>query len=225
MSKPEKTTVERKRPPPVKVLSGQLRSADSGDGCVIKLGKGRSLMVSLVWMQGTVLDVQPGRDTVLLVDDAGTFAVQGVNNIPKGKPCLSQGKWSTHWSWVIREKKKSYSEQKTEALRSKWFILLFQYNGTFYIEIVVLKQPIPGPKIPPHPQSAKPFLLLQWRSVLNVHIRAATNGYFHYQLIWRPLSWLINCKIYKTRESNEKCPFQCLRVQSQVFTCLVVLHL
>ncbi|XP_051244058.1 recQ-mediated genome instability protein 2 [Dicentrarchus labrax] len=99
MSKTLNTTVERKRPPPVKVLSGQLRTAenwgtaDSGDGCVIRLGRGRSLPVSLVWMQGTVLEVQLDRNTVLLMDETGTFAVQGVNNIPKGKPCLSQGKY------------------------------------------------------------------------------------------------------------------------------------
>ncbi|KAM7387047.1 hypothetical protein PAMA_009593 [Pampus argenteus] len=99
MYKTEKTTGERKRPPPVKVLSGQLRTADSRgaadseDGCVIRLGKGRSLLVSLVWMQGTVLEVQLDRSTVLLMDETGTFAVQGVNSIPKGKPCLSQGKY------------------------------------------------------------------------------------------------------------------------------------
>ncbi|XP_044187645.1 recQ-mediated genome instability protein 2 [Thunnus albacares] len=99
MYKTEKTTGEKKRPPPVKVLSGQLRTAesrgtaDSGDGCVIRLGRGRSLPVSLVWMQGTVLEVQLDRNTVLLMDETGTFAVQGVNNIPKGKPCLSQGKY------------------------------------------------------------------------------------------------------------------------------------
>ncbi|XP_035510397.1 recQ-mediated genome instability protein 2 [Morone saxatilis] len=99
MSKTLNTTVERKRPPPVKVLSGQLRTAedcgstDSGEGCVIRLGRGRSLPVSLVWMQGTVLEVQLDRNTVLLMDETGTFAVQGVNNIPKGKPCLSQGKY------------------------------------------------------------------------------------------------------------------------------------
>ncbi|XP_070780004.1 recQ-mediated genome instability protein 2 [Enoplosus armatus] len=99
MFKTMNTTVERKRPPPVKVLSGQLRTAenrgtaDSGDGCVIRLGRGRSLLVSLVWMQGTVLEVQLDSNTVLLMDETGTFAVQGVNNIPKGKPCLSQGKY------------------------------------------------------------------------------------------------------------------------------------
>uniref|UniRef100_A0A3Q4HAK1 RecQ mediated genome instability 2 n=1 Tax=Neolamprologus brichardi TaxID=32507 RepID=A0A3Q4HAK1_NEOBR len=93
------TDVERTRPPPVKVLSGQLRAAgnwgtaDSGASCVIRLGRGRSLPVSRVWMQGTVLEVQQDRDTVLLMDETGTFIVQGVNNIPKGKPCLSQGKY------------------------------------------------------------------------------------------------------------------------------------
>ncbi|XP_070836629.1 recQ-mediated genome instability protein 2 [Chaetodon trifascialis] len=99
MNQTEKTAGEKKRPPPVKVLSAQLRAAgkrataDSGDAYVIKPGGGRSLLVSLVWMQGTVLDVQLDRNTVLLMDETGTFAVQGVNNIPKGKPCLSQGKY------------------------------------------------------------------------------------------------------------------------------------
>uniref|UniRef100_A0A3Q2QYY5 RecQ mediated genome instability 2 n=1 Tax=Fundulus heteroclitus TaxID=8078 RepID=A0A3Q2QYY5_FUNHE len=84
------------RPPPVKVLSGQLRAvgirgiADSGEGYAIRTGGGRSLRVSLVWMQGTVLEVQLDGNTVLLMDETGTFAVQGVNNIPKGKPCLLQ---------------------------------------------------------------------------------------------------------------------------------------
>lgn len=95
----DKTTGERKRSPPVKVLSGQLRTAesrgapDSGEGCVIRPGRGRSLPVSMVWMQGTVLDLQLDRNTVTLMDETGTFVVQGVNNIPKGKPCLSQGKY------------------------------------------------------------------------------------------------------------------------------------
>ncbi|XP_008284504.1 recQ-mediated genome instability protein 2 [Stegastes partitus] len=98
MSKLEKT--EKTRPPPVKVLSAQLRaagggrsSADGGDGCVLRLGKGRSLPVSLVWMQGTVLEAQLDRNAVLLMDETGTFTVQGVNSIPKGKPCLSPGKY------------------------------------------------------------------------------------------------------------------------------------
>ncbi|TNN68036.1 RecQ-mediated genome instability protein 2 [Liparis tanakae] len=92
-------SAEKKRPPPVKVLSGQLRAAegrgaaDSGDGWTLRLSGGRSLPVSLVWMQGTVLEVQPERSTAMLLDETGTFAVLGVNNIPRGKPCLAQGKY------------------------------------------------------------------------------------------------------------------------------------
>ncbi|XP_039977430.1 recQ-mediated genome instability protein 2 [Xiphias gladius] len=99
MYKPERTAAERTRPPPVKVLSGQLRTAESqgtaggGDGFVIRPGRGRSLPVSLVWMQGAVLEVQLDRNTALLMDETGTFAVQGVDSVPKGKPCLSQGKY------------------------------------------------------------------------------------------------------------------------------------
>lgn len=99
MYKSEKSIVDKKRPPPVKVLSGQLRAAgargrtDSGDGVQIRVGPGRTLLVSLVWMQGTVLEVQLERNSVLLMDETGTFTVLGVNNIPKGKPCLFQGKY------------------------------------------------------------------------------------------------------------------------------------
>ena len=91
MSKPETTAGDRKRPPPVKVLSGQLRTAAAGDGFVVRPGGGRSLPVSLAWMQGTVLEAQLDRNTALLMDETGTFAVQGVNDVPRGKPCLSQG--------------------------------------------------------------------------------------------------------------------------------------
>ncbi|CAL8265282.1 unnamed protein product [Gadus morhua 'NCC'] len=47
----------------------------------------------MVWMQGTVLEAKLDRNMVLLLDETGSFVVQGVNNIPKGKPCLSQGKY------------------------------------------------------------------------------------------------------------------------------------
>ncbi|XP_038143814.1 recQ-mediated genome instability protein 2 [Cyprinodon tularosa] len=99
MSKLEQSHCDGKRPPPVKVLSGQLRAAgirgaaDSGEGYLIRAGKGRTLRVSLVWMQGTVLEVQLYSNTVLLMDETGTFMVQGVNSIPKGKPCLLPGKY------------------------------------------------------------------------------------------------------------------------------------
>ncbi|KAM6913467.1 recQ-mediated genome instability protein 2 [Lycodopsis pacificus] len=106
MYKPAETTEERKRPPPVKVLSGQLRTAESrgtadGDGCLIRRVGGRSLPVSLVWMQGTVLEVQPERNTVMLMDETGAFAVQGVNNIPRGKPCLAQGKYVMVMGFIV----------------------------------------------------------------------------------------------------------------------------
>ncbi|XP_054615379.1 recQ-mediated genome instability protein 2 [Dunckerocampus dactyliophorus] len=102
MDKPDKAAGDRKRPPPVKVLAGQLRTATeglgspgepSGGGWVVRLTRARFLSVSLVWMQGTVLEVQLELDSVLLMDETGTFAVQGVNSIPKGKPCLSSGKY------------------------------------------------------------------------------------------------------------------------------------
>ncbi|XP_072299144.1 recQ-mediated genome instability protein 2 [Eucyclogobius newberryi] len=99
MYKAERTTVDKKRPPPVKVLSGQLRTAgarghmDPAEGVQIRVGPDRYLLVSLVWMQGTVLEVQLDRNMVLLMDETGTFTVQGVNSIPKGKPCLLQGKY------------------------------------------------------------------------------------------------------------------------------------
>lgn len=87
-----------KRPPPVKVLSGQLRkaearrAADGSDVChAVKAASGATVEASLVWMQGTVLEVQLDRDSALLVDETGTFAVQGVNSVPKGRPCLSRG--------------------------------------------------------------------------------------------------------------------------------------
>lgn len=86
------TGTEKKRPPPVKVLSSQLRTAEScGDSYAVRLSKGRTLAVSPVWMQGTVLEVQLDRDSLLLMDETGTFTVQGVKSVPKGKPCLSQG--------------------------------------------------------------------------------------------------------------------------------------
>lgn len=96
----EETGGEQRRSPPVKVLSGQLRAAgnraaadrDGGAGFVIRAGRGRSLRASLVWMQGTVMEAHLERNTVLLMDETGTFTVQGVNNVPRGKPCLFPGK-------------------------------------------------------------------------------------------------------------------------------------
>lgn len=94
---------DKKRPPPVKVLSGQLRkaearrAADGSDVCyALKAARGVTVAASLVWMQGTVLEVQLDRDSILLVDETGTFAVQGVNSVPKGRPCLCRGESPSH---------------------------------------------------------------------------------------------------------------------------------
>ncbi|CAN9505533.1 unnamed protein product [Ophioblennius macclurei] len=100
MSEAWSAEAEKKRPPPVKVLSGQLRAAGNrgssdggGEGCVLRLTGGRRLPVTLAWMQGTVLEVQPHADSVLLMDETGTFTVQGVGSVPRGKPCLTSGKY------------------------------------------------------------------------------------------------------------------------------------
>lgn len=94
---------DKTRPPPVKVLSGQLRkaetrrAADGSDVCyAVKAARGATVTASMVWMQGTVVEAQLDRDSALLVDETGTFAVQGVNNIPKGRPCLSSGESPLH---------------------------------------------------------------------------------------------------------------------------------
>ncbi|KAJ3601200.1 hypothetical protein NHX12_032173 [Muraenolepis orangiensis] len=95
--------IESGRPLPVKLLSGQLReggtttsrAANDTLECSLQVGPGgrRLSPVSVVWMQGTVMEAQPDRDRALILDETGTFVVQGVNSIPKGKPCLSQGKY------------------------------------------------------------------------------------------------------------------------------------
>ncbi|KAK1805240.1 hypothetical protein P4O66_019575 [Electrophorus voltai] len=90
--------LEKTRKPPVKVLSSQLREAALSakmEYCIKRLGRGKStpLVVSIVWMQGTVVEVQFDQNTVLLLDETGNFLVSGINNIPKGKPCLSLGKY------------------------------------------------------------------------------------------------------------------------------------
>lgn len=88
---------EKTRPPPVKVLSGQLRAAGirgeahGAEGCLIRAGRNGCLRVSLVWMQGTVVEVQRETNSVLLMDETGTFTVQGVDAVPQGKPCLVKG--------------------------------------------------------------------------------------------------------------------------------------
>ncbi|KAF5908030.1 ubiquitin domain-containing protein UBFD1 isoform X1, partial [Clarias magur] len=88
---------EKPRRPPVKVLSSQLREASAssaGSGkpelSIRRLGGGGgALPVSVVWMQGTVLEADTEQNSVLLLDETGNFHITGVNNIPRGKPCLS----------------------------------------------------------------------------------------------------------------------------------------
>ncbi|XP_048408281.1 recQ-mediated genome instability protein 2 [Stegostoma tigrinum] len=90
--------------PPWKLLAGQLRQA----GCrsraqasaparwlLRREGSGRPpLELGLVWMQGTVQEVRPEDDISLrLLDPSGSFTVTGASRVPKGKPCLSAGKY------------------------------------------------------------------------------------------------------------------------------------
>ncbi|XP_062467860.1 recQ-mediated genome instability protein 2 [Pezoporus occidentalis] len=86
--------------PPVKVLAAQLRGAVRGAGGTWQLGRaeaGRApLCLRAVWMQGTVLEVERGGvrgGSARLRDDSGPFTVLGVEEVPKGRPCLSAGKY------------------------------------------------------------------------------------------------------------------------------------
>lgn len=82
----------------------------------------------MVWMQGTVLEVHLDRSTVLLLDETGTFEVNGINTIPKGKPCLSQGKYVMVMGVVqalspgpiIRAVKMADLSEHIEIHRSTW---------------------------------------------------------------------------------------------------------
>ncbi|XP_055753313.1 recQ-mediated genome instability protein 2-like [Salvelinus fontinalis] len=97
----EQISVENKKSPPIKVLSSQLREGKDNrlngklEFNIKRLGqwKNTALVVSVVWMQGTILEVRSDHNTVLLLDETGTFVVNGVNNIPKGNPCLFQGNY------------------------------------------------------------------------------------------------------------------------------------
>ncbi|XP_691674.2 recQ-mediated genome instability protein 2 [Danio rerio] len=95
-------SADRARSPPVKVLSSQLREASESQSSggkaevvIRRLGASgrRSLQVSVVWMQGTVLELQADNNTLLMLDETGNFTVNGINSVPKGKPCLSPGKY------------------------------------------------------------------------------------------------------------------------------------
>lgn len=84
--------------PPVKVLAAQLRGAVRGAGGTWELGRaeaGRApLRLRVVWMQGTVMEVELGDargGSARLQDGSGPFTVLGVEAVPKGRPCLSAG--------------------------------------------------------------------------------------------------------------------------------------
>ncbi|XP_061477774.1 recQ-mediated genome instability protein 2 [Rhineura floridana] len=83
--------------PPVKVLATHLRRCrriSGGPWLLDREEYGRpALAVSLVWMQGTVLTVEQDGSTVRLRDESGPFVAQGVEKVPKGRPCLSPGKY------------------------------------------------------------------------------------------------------------------------------------
>uniref|UniRef100_A0A672TWS0 RecQ-mediated genome instability protein 2 n=2 Tax=Strigops habroptila TaxID=2489341 RepID=A0A672TWS0_STRHB len=86
--------------PPVKVLAAQLRGAVRGAGGtwqLVRAEAGRApLCLRAVWMQGTVLEVErggPRGGSARLQDGSGPFTVLGVEEVPKGRPCLSPGKY------------------------------------------------------------------------------------------------------------------------------------
>ncbi|XP_060106416.1 recQ-mediated genome instability protein 2 [Heteronotia binoei] len=83
--------------PPVKVLAAQLRRCSRVPGGPWLLSREEygcpPLAVPLVWMQGTVLIVDQDGSTVHIEDESGSFTVQGADKVPKGRPCLSAGKY------------------------------------------------------------------------------------------------------------------------------------
>ncbi|XP_077162269.1 recQ-mediated genome instability protein 2 [Paroedura picta] len=83
--------------PPVKVLAAQLARCSrvpGGQWVLAREEHGRPpLAVPLVWMQGTVLTVDQDGSTVHVQDESGSFTVQGADKVPKGRPCLSAGKY------------------------------------------------------------------------------------------------------------------------------------
>ncbi|XP_063790368.1 recQ-mediated genome instability protein 2 isoform X1 [Pseudophryne corroboree] len=93
--------------PPVKMLAARLRECKKRPGAPpsfwLERSPGRGeLEVSIVWMQGRVIEVRPERGTTLrLSDDTHTFTVCGADKVPKGKPCLQQGKYVMVMGFVL----------------------------------------------------------------------------------------------------------------------------
>lgn len=80
------------------MLAAQLRGAVRGAGGtwqLVRAEAGRApLCLRAVWMQGTVLEVErggPRGGSARLQDGSGPFTVLGVEEVPKGRPCLSPG--------------------------------------------------------------------------------------------------------------------------------------
>ncbi|XP_030067783.1 recQ-mediated genome instability protein 2 [Microcaecilia unicolor] len=93
----------RFRSPPLKMLAGMLKGCScraSAEGAagppsfwLDRVGRG-AVEVTVVWMQGTVLEVRPERGTtVRLQDDTGLYTVSGLDTVPQGTPCVIPGKY------------------------------------------------------------------------------------------------------------------------------------
>nr|XP_033770406.1 recQ-mediated genome instability protein 2 [Geotrypetes seraphini] len=91
------------RSPPLKMLADMFKGcscrapAEGASGSpsfwLDRVGRG-AVDVTVVWMQGTVLEVRPERGTtVRLQDDTGAFTVSGLDTVPKGAPCVIPGKY------------------------------------------------------------------------------------------------------------------------------------
>ncbi|KAM9305541.1 recQ-mediated genome instability protein 2 [Gastrophryne carolinensis] len=88
--------------PPVKMLAGRLRQCEKRPGAPPSFWLEGELEVSVVWMQGRVLEVRPERGVTLrLTDDTHTFTVCGADRVPKGKPCLETGKYVMVMGFVL----------------------------------------------------------------------------------------------------------------------------
>ncbi|XP_075035905.1 recQ-mediated genome instability protein 2 [Mixophyes fleayi] len=93
--------------PPVKMLAARLKECKKRHGAppsfwLEKWPGGGELDVSIVWMQGRVIEVRPERGTTIrLSDDTHTFTVCGADKVPKGKPCLEQGKYVMVMGFVL----------------------------------------------------------------------------------------------------------------------------
>ncbi|CAJ0919287.1 unnamed protein product [Ranitomeya imitator] len=106
--------------PPVKMLAARLTQCKKRPGPSFWLEQcpgGGELEVSVVWMQGSVIQVRPERGTTLrLTDDSHTFTVCAADKVPKGKPCLEQGgAIEIKSSSSLKRQRAYYSSQRSIA--------------------------------------------------------------------------------------------------------------